>query len=264
MRNRLIVALLAGIPVFLFLWHGFERSRDAARTMNCANNMKQLAIAVHNYHDTYAQLPPVVIVNDKGASIHSWRPTLLPYLKAQQPYYHWDEPWNGPFNRKLAYGLPVHIPPPPRGSKGRGHDGPLNLAWPYVCSCREHVSYYGVQYFAVVGDETAWPLSGNIKLDDISDGGENTVLFVESHNLESIWSEPKDLQFDTMSFVINDTLAPCISSPHRRGPLVAFADCEVAQLHSDTPPHIVRALLTINGGEKNVSRAELRRAGWVR
>jgi Protein of unknown function (DUF1559) len=61
-------------------------------------------LAVANYHETYGCFPPAYVADRDGKPIHSWRVLILPFLEQQELYraYNFDEPWNGPNNRKLA------------------------------------------------------------------------------------------------------------------------------------------------------------------
>src|SRR5262245_47446364 len=53
------------LPVF--------ESLQSARHMSCQNNLHQLGIALHNYHDTYGSFPPAYIADASGKPMHSWR-----------------------------------------------------------------------------------------------------------------------------------------------------------------------------------------------
>ncbi len=83
-------------------------AREAARTMSCTNNIKLIALALHNYHDVYGSFPPAHVTDEDGVPMHSWRVLILPYIEMQSLYtkYRFDEPWNGPNNIKLLDDMP--------------------------------------------------------------------------------------------------------------------------------------------------------------
>ncbi|MDR3233278.1 MAG: DUF1559 domain-containing protein, partial [Planctomycetaceae bacterium] len=72
----LVVIAIIGILISLLL-PAVQAAREAARRMQCANNLKQLALAVHNYHDTHQALPPSCIYDQK---ISGWG-LLYPYIE---------------------------------------------------------------------------------------------------------------------------------------------------------------------------------------
>ena len=100
----LVVIAIIGILVALLL-PAIQAAREAARRSQCANNFKQAALALHNYHDVHGELPPPGVrwgdqrVSGAGGSFnpdsssnaHSWLVSTLPYLE-QQPLsdLYWD------------------------------------------------------------------------------------------------------------------------------------------------------------------------------
>ncbi len=58
-----------------------DPARAAARRNQSANKMKQLGIAMQNYHDTFKRLPSASVMGPDGKTPHSWRVELLPFLE---------------------------------------------------------------------------------------------------------------------------------------------------------------------------------------
>jgi len=94
------VFVCGGILVALLL-PAVQSAREAARRAQCSNNLKQIALAFHNYHDTYRTFPPAYIPDEDGNPKHSWRVLILPFLEQRALYeqYNFDEPWDSPNNR---------------------------------------------------------------------------------------------------------------------------------------------------------------------
>jgi prepilin-type N-terminal cleavage/methylation domain-containing protein len=107
----LVVIAIIGVLIALLL-PAVQAAREAARRIQCANHMKQIGIAVHNFHSTKDGLPPLVLINNNGGTVnYGTAPTifvfLLPYLEKQTIYDLIPEDYaNNPANNQWWDALP--------------------------------------------------------------------------------------------------------------------------------------------------------------
>ncbi len=111
----LVVITIIGILIGLLL-PAVQAAREAARRMQCGNNLKQIGLAVHTYHQTWQQFPPGgpgtgIHPNSDGYQISAWV-RILPFLE-QEPLY----------NQANLSGAFRHVPNEllPDGSRVRHH-----------------------------------------------------------------------------------------------------------------------------------------------
>src|SRR5437762_3175960 len=77
----LVVIAIIGVLVALML-PAVQAAREAARRMKCQNNLKQIGLALHGYHDSHSSLPGGSFCPPETiAHCHTWVEVLLPYLE---------------------------------------------------------------------------------------------------------------------------------------------------------------------------------------
>ncbi|UUO06769.1 DUF1559 domain-containing protein [Blastopirellula sp. J2-11] len=86
----LVVIAIIGVLIALLL-PAVQQAREAARRMQCTNQMKQMGIAMHNYHDTFSNLPPSNSEIDNFAPYPpqrewGWAPRILPFMEQSAIY----------------------------------------------------------------------------------------------------------------------------------------------------------------------------------
>ncbi len=81
----LVVIAIIGILVALLL-PAVQAAREAARRMQCTNNLKQIGLAIHNYENVSKELPPGGLTPKGGSYGHSWWVRILPYVEQGNIY----------------------------------------------------------------------------------------------------------------------------------------------------------------------------------
>ncbi|QDU08986.1 DUF1559 domain-containing protein [Gimesia aquarii] len=105
-QRWITIGIILGILLLMFglLMPAVYRARVDARKMTSKNNLKQIWLALSNYHDTHRCLPPGGVIREDGTAMNGWFMMLMPYLDSN-PFSTWinyNKSWNSPDN------LPVY------------------------------------------------------------------------------------------------------------------------------------------------------------
>lgn len=170
-----LVALLLCAGAIALLYPAVSAARTAAQRMESQNNLKQIGLALHNYHDVHGQFPAPAIFSDDGTPLLSWRVVVLPYLENGQELYdrfELTESWNSPHNLPLIDEMPDAFRSPlldlPEGQ---------------------------TVYLAISDDEAVFTSSQPVSIADIADGAANTAMVLEVRN-GIPWSAPQDITLE--------------------------------------------------------------------
>jgi hypothetical protein len=196
-----------------------QAAREAARRNASMNNMKQIAIALQNYHDIRNAFPAA---RNEGGSQLSWRVHILPYIEEDELYaqFHLDEPWDSEHNKTLIARMPSVFENP-------------NHVFPAGETSYLVVTGPGTAF----GDGTTGPAAS-----DFTDGTSNTIMFVEADQSVA-WTKPDDYQFDP------NNPRQGLGGLRPSGFLATFADIRTAFIQNDTDPNVLKALMTREGRE---------------
>ncbi len=233
-RGLAIAGMVTG-GVAMFVWlvalpallvPAVQKVREAANRAKSGNNLKQIGLAMHNYHDKYGVFPPPVVIDRRtGKPLYSWRVLLLPHLEEEALSHEFklDEPWDSPHNRPLLEYMPKVYAHPSDPEPSSTH----------------------YQVFVGPGTvfEPSWPIRiAGIRSADITDGLANTLLVVEAADAVP-WTKPADLTYRP------DQPLPKLGVPFGASFNVLMADGSVIPVRHGIKEQVLRALITRNGGE---------------
>ncbi len=222
------LVVCGGIMIALLL-PALQAARSAARKAQSTNNLKQIGLALHTYQATYGTLPPAYIADENGKPMHSWRVLILPFIEQKALYdqYDFDEPWDGPNNRRL-------------------HDVMMPL---FVDPNSPDDSAMYTNYVVITGERTMFPGAESVSLNGVTDPYGSTILVTTIGESDIIWCEPRDIEFDSMSFAINDPEFESISSDGPGPVPVLFGDGRVTQVQEGTPEEEIKSMILRDDGK---------------
>lgn len=184
----LVVIAIIAVLIALLL-PAVQQAREAARRAQCKNNLKQIGLALHNYHEAFSVFPPAMCLTLSGAPYGQWGPQarLLPYLDQANLQKLID--FSTPYNTQLIAvktRVPTYMCPSEINDKASFEDG---------------IDQYPVNYAASFGNWLVFdPMSGSagngafgpnsrFSMSNFIDGSSNTLAFSEVKAFQAIVKE---------------------------------------------------------------------------
>jgi hypothetical protein len=235
-----LVPLLLAVGLFVACGFvdGIQQVKEGMPRAYIMNQLKQIALALHDYHDKHGAFPPAVVRGLDGTPLYSWRVAILPFMDEEALYarFRRDEPWDSPHNRALLSQAP-----------------PAYAPARYTAASDPSATFFRV----FVGPGTAFDGDTGLNLKaDFPDGSAKTILVVEAREAVP-WTKPVDVPYGAGQSL------PALGIPRRyrigrlqfgeKAPLVfcaAMADGSVRTFDLEMPSAALRGWITRNGGEK--------------
>ncbi len=207
-----------GARLVALIGPALANSRKATSRALSISNLKQIMLAMHNYHDTYGHFPMPAVVGPDGKTRHSWRVALLPFLEEAKLYesYNLDEPWDSEHNQLVLNRMPkvFRHPLDDEDSTNASYFGFVGKETAFGTENGIEVGVnagggldfgIGVEGGAGVAGDVALDGEGaktpktvqiqGVRLADILDGTSNTIFVVENKS-EIPWTKPVDFKYD--------------------------------------------------------------------
>jgi prepilin-type N-terminal cleavage/methylation domain-containing protein len=206
----LVVIAIIGILIALLL-PAVQAAREASRRTHCANNLKQISLSVHGFHDIHKEIPPARIRD----TFQTWAVLILPYMEQQAVYELWDlrqNYYHANNNKARETFVPTYYCPTRRkpmvsidGDRLQG-TGPTHFPGAVsdyaACGGDNNPSISldtaNGAFLNGVTVNAALMLQGKewkslTHFHDILDGLSNTIFFGEKHVNMKLWGQPPDI-----------------------------------------------------------------------
>jgi len=194
-----------------------------AERLRSANNLKQLLLALHNFHDVYDHWPADSRDQD-GKPLLSWRVHILPYIEQENLYrqFRLNEPWDSEHNKKLIPMMPRILRSPRQAD-----------------SLKDRTTYLAPLGPGFISDDPK-----GVKMSKITDGLSNTIALVEADDDRAVfWTKPEDITIDRK----NPTAG--LLGHYGEAFHVGIADGSVRFVKKSIDPMTLWGLFTRAGGE---------------
>ena len=198
-----------------------EEIYEASKRTHAANNLRQSALAMHNFHSAMNGFPTSVLVHPKTGKEYSWRIAILPYIEQNEIYeqYDFSQDWDSPHNLAVTSNMP----------------DVFRADW-------DDEDSTNTSFFLLTGPDS--PLGGEkaMGFGEITDGSSNTIMAVEAKR-DIHWAKPEDIMVDP------EQPFPELGGYHRGGFNVTMMDGSVRFVSENVLPELLMKMFTPAGGE---------------
>ncbi len=234
----LVVIAIIGVLIALLL-PAVQQAREAARRAQCVNNLKQIGLALHNYHDTIGALPPTLTLVGNGTTV-TWtnsfgaHPRILPFAE------------QGPIYNAINFDVEMYSPPNLTATATRLDllvcPSEIQREFTHDVGGRMSVCNYGY----CVGDWFVWLGGGNSRRNrtafgpnmskrwsEFRDGLSNTLLMSEGKSYQPYY---RDCPGGVLANVNNpDVVPPPDADPYAAAPEYRGGCAFRAEGHTEWP-----------------------------
>jgi prepilin-type N-terminal cleavage/methylation domain-containing protein/prepilin-type processing-associated H-X9-DG protein len=191
-----LLVVMAVISVLVgMLLPAVQKAREAASRIKCANNLKQLALAVHNFESERGYVQSSIRNGETGRQ--GWALYILPYIEQMPVYTRFDftKGWNeGVNNRNIIATRLAMFQCPSVPEQYRLDGAPDDPTWTEFAATTDYAAITGVDcglvgtgMVAVTDTRGVLARDARTKFTDITDGLSNTLLIVESAGRPQVW-----------------------------------------------------------------------------
>jgi hypothetical protein len=239
-----IILGILGVVLLLCLGGGgaigyfaYQRVNEARDRNESSNNLKQIALACHEYSGRHGAFPTNSFATDQRPLL-SWRVHILPYIGQANLHakFNLNEPWDSQANKRLLSEMPSVFATPQQR-----HDGKWGTTTFYRGFAHQGALFEKPPQVNLPGMQTS---PRGVGMMGIADGTSNTILVLEAGEAVE-WTKPDDLDLSP------GKPFPKLGGvrPNAENVIAAFADGSVRTIRRSTPELMWRGASTYRGGE---------------